>query len=255
MEPTSGPAEPTALAAAVGPAPAELARTIVDCGSQARLRIAWSPGLSDVPYVPDENGEVWLLLPDDRSAGWPERDLTGVVHIDDGPAGATALVGGRLTRVAPDTQQHVVLALAELRPLGALLDVGRGVTLHHLAVQEVRLTGSLTTTVELAGYATARPDPVRPHAAGLLGHLAREHRAHLAAILRAHLGAARGWVPAEVAPVTLDRYGLELIYRECHGESLRRVRVAFQAPIRGIEAVGAALRAITPCECRAALDY
>ena len=179
-----------------------------------------------------------------------------MLHIDDtGPGGVTVLVGGRIGRIDGDAQQQVALALAAVRPLGALLDVGHGVSLHHLAVEEVRLTGPVTTTVDLAEYAAARPDPVRPHAAGVLGHLAREHRPQLAAILRVHLGAARGWRPAEVAPVTLDRYGLELIYREGHEGPMSRVRVPFQAPIRGLEALGAALRAITPCECRSALEY
>jgi hypothetical protein len=254
MEPTSAPAEVAA------PRLAELARSVVECGGPARLRIAWAPGIGDVPYIPDagdpDDGGVWLLLPDDRTTGWPSRDLTGVLHIDEsGPGGVTVLIGGRLARVAGDAQHQLALALATLRPLGALLDVGRGVTPYRLAAAEVRITGPITATVDLAEYGVARPDPVRPYAAGVLGHLAREHREQLGAILRAHLGAPPGWTAAEVTPATLDRYGLELIYRESAGGPIGRIRVPFQAPIRGIEALGAALRAITPCECRSALDY
>lgn len=244
MKPTPVRAETVA-----GPGAAERARTIVEYGGAARLRIAWAAGIGAVPYIPDESGEPWLLLPEERTAGWPGRDFAGVLHVEED--GDTALVGGRLAKVPADQQAGQALTLAALRPVGALLDVGHGVSLHHLAVEEIRLTGSATAPVDLAEYVAARPDPVRPHAARVLGHLALSHRPQLAAILHAHLG-----LPAvEVTPVGLDRFGLEFSYRARPGGDLRRERVPFQAPIRTFSALGAALRAITPCGCRATLEY
>jgi hypothetical protein len=260
------------LARDLAPPPAERARTIVEYGEQGRLRMAWASGLGEVRYIPDENGEPWLLLPDDRSAGWPDGDrrLSGVLYLDD-PAdgsrrrpdggrltstGVRVLLGGRLGRVSPDAQTAVALALAELRPVGALLDVGHGMTLHHLAVEEIRLVGGGpgTGTLDLTAYAVARPDPVRPHAADVLAHLDSAHRRQLRAILAAHLGRQGGWAPAEVSPVAIDRYGIELAYRAEPAGGPVLVRVPFQAPIRSIEALGAAVRAITPCACRPDLD-
>ncbi len=243
------------------PSDAETARTVVEYGGPTRLRIAWAPGLGDVPYVPDENGEPWLLLPTDRTRDWPARSLTGVLHVEDGAgtgiagSGVTVLVGGRILPVSAANQTRVAVALAAMRPLGALLDVGHGATLHHLSVEEIRLAGPVAAAVDLSAYVAARPDPVRPHAARILGHLACSHRAQLAGIVRGHLGAAPGWSPAEIVPLALDRYGIGIGYRDEPGSELTRVRVAFQAPIRGMAALGAALRAITPCACRAALRY
>jgi hypothetical protein len=113
----------------------------------------------------------------------------------------------------------------------------------------------VTAAVDLTAYVAARPDPVRPHAAQLLGHFAHAHQTQLAGILQAHLDAGDGWTPAAVMPLALDRYGLDLAYREEPGSEPVRVRVPFHAPIRDITGLGAALRAITPCGCRATLEH
>jgi len=245
----------------IAPPPAEIARTVLEYGGPARPRTAWAPGLSDVPYVPDRNGEAWLLLPGERTADWPDRDLTGIIQVEDpagtgiAAAGTSVLVGGRLSRVSADMQTPMAVELAALRPLGALLDLGHGLALHHLAVTDIRLTGAVTAAVDLTAYVAARPDPVRPHAAHILGHLAHAHQTQLVGILQAHLGAGHGWTPAAIMPLTLDRYGLELAYREESGSELIRVRVPFQAPIREMAGLGAALRAITPCGCRTTLEH
>jgi hypothetical protein len=251
-QPTSARADAHATTT---PPPAETARTILEYGGPARLRIAWAPGLADVPYVPDRNGEPWLLLPAERTADWPGRDLSGVLHVEDpagtgiAASGTSLLAGGRLSRVSPEAQTPIAVELAALRPLGALLDVGHGLALHHLAITDIRLTGTVSAAVDLATYVAARPDPVRPHAAHILSHLAQDHRATLAGILRTHLRARHGWSPADIVPLALDRHGLELAYREKPASQLVRVRVPFHAPIRGMVGLGAALRAITPCAC------
>jgi hypothetical protein len=241
---------------ATTPPLAETARTILEYGGPARLRIAWAAGLADVPYVPDRNGEPWLLLPTNRTGDWPSRDLTAVLHVEDpvgtgiAASGTSLLVGGHLSRVSAEAQTPLAIELAALRPLGALLDLGHGLALHHLSVTDIRLTGAVTAAVDLTAYVAARPDPVRPHAADILSHLAQSHRTQLAGILRVHLGADRAWAPADITPLTLDRHGLELAYREEPASELVRVRVPFHAPIRGMDGLGAALRAITPCACR-----
>lgn len=255
-----------------GAAPAERAGTIVECGRQARLSLPWAPGIGAVNYIPDENGEPWLLLPDHATAGWPDDPRRpGVLYLEDPPdgsrrqpggasptgSGVRVLLGGWLGRIGAGVQTAVAMALAELRPDGALLDVGHGTSLFHLAVEEIRLVGAgpETETVELAAFAAARPDPVRPHAADVLAHLDSAHRLQLAAILGAHLGRPRGWAPAEVWPVTVDRYGIELAYRTDPTVEPVQVRVPFHAPIRAAEAIGAAVRAITPCGCRPGLHH
>jgi hypothetical protein len=88
----------------------------------------------------------------------------------------------------------------------------------------------------------------------VLAHLAFAHRRQLAGILYGHLGAEPGRAAAGIVPIGLDRYGLDLAYLDGNGQTVR-TRVPFQAPIRCVAALGAALRAITPCACRTALEY
>ena len=91
-----------------------------------------------------------------------------------------------------------------------------------LRVHRVRWVGGYgrMDSASAADYATAAPDPIRPHAAGAIEHLNADHAAGLADMARA-LG---GYPDADVAVCTgIDRYGLDLKVATPRGEAYTRV--------------------------------
>jgi len=92
---------------------------------------------------------------------------------------------------------------------------------------------------------TGAPDPLAPHAAGIVAHLNEDH----ADALR-ELAAAAGAADATSATaVTVDRGGIELL-AQLPGGATRRVRASFAALATDPEEVRrqtiAALRALAP---------
>jgi heme oxygenase (biliverdin-IX-beta and delta-forming) len=97
-----------------------------------------------------------------------------------------------------------------------------------LGVEAVRYIGGYgrMSWVELEEYRSGMPDPIAPHAAGLLAHMNADHAATLADYCRAFTKAkdARSAVMSAI-----DRYGFEMSAVTERGP--RPIRLAFPAPI------------------------
>lgn len=107
-----------------------------------------------------------------------------------------------------------------------------------LEVAAIRYIGGFgrMSWVELDAFRAAGPDPLAPHAAGILAHMNDDHADALVLYARAFTRAASA---EEVAMTGIDRYGLTLSVRTDAGR--RPARIAFAAPIA------------TPGDARAAL--
>ena len=121
------------------------------------------------------------------------------------------------------------MAFAEVRPVGALLDVGRGATLLRLDVAEVVLReGAHCTEVGPQAHAEARPDPLAAVEARMLQHLDHDHPEVLA-LLRSRIPAGDLGPRDVVRPLGLDRFGYRLRIERPAGR--RDLRVPFPRPL------------------------
>jgi hypothetical protein len=201
--------------------------------------------------TPGPTGQVLLVVPSDGEvaaavAGGGAGDLAALVLVTDhapvplrDPVRAQVWLSGWLTAVRPADVGAATLAFADVSPVGALLDVGRGNTLLRLDLAEVVLReGGAVVEVPPADYLAAEPDPLAGIEAAALQHLVQSHPAELARL--------RSWVPAcwqtedtVVHPLGLDRLGFRL--RIEHRRGTRDLRVPFRAPVDSPAALGPAV--------------
>jgi uncharacterized protein DUF2470 len=151
---------------------------------------------------------------------------------------AQVWLSGWLTEVPEPEVRAAAVAFAEVAPVGALLDVGRGASLLSLDLAEVVLGESGTVTeVDPEEYRAAAPDPLAGLEAAALQHLDAAHPEELA-LLRARVPRS----PAAddvVRPLGLDRYGFRLRIEQRHGHA--DVRVPFAEPVIDPEQLGVAV--------------
>lgn len=118
-----------------------------------------------------------------------------------------------------------------------------------LTVASVRYIGGYgrMSWVDGSAFCDAAPDPLAPHAAGILEHMNEDHEDALVAYARAFTRATE----AEQAVMTaIDRYGFEMSVTTPSGP--RPARIAFATPIATPAEARAALVALV-AEARAAL--
>ncbi|MFI6846791.1 DUF2470 domain-containing protein [Kitasatospora sp. NBC_00085] len=143
-----------------------------------------------------------------------------------------------LTDIAPVAVRDRVrgrLTLAGRLRLAHLADDGISVHLRLDVAHAVLATPHGTSALTGADLALAVPDPLAPYEAGLLTHLADDHRDALAVLTRLidpRLLAGR----PEIRPLALDRYGLVL--RLAHPNGHRDVRLVFPEPARDADEFG-----------------
>jgi Domain of unknown function (DUF2470) len=246
------PAVPGPVPEALRPTPAERARTVAGRPGAA-VCAAGVDGSRVLAHAttPGAVGQVLLVVPTDGEvvaavAGAAKGDLAALVLVTDhaplplrDPVRAQVWLSGWLTAVRPADVRAVTLAFAEVAPVGALLDVGRGNTLLRLDLAEVVLReGAAVVEVPPADYLAAEPDPLAGVEAAVLQHLVRSHPAELARL--------RSWVPAcwqaentVVHPLGLDRLGFRL--RIEHRRGSRDLRVPFGVPVTSPAALGPAV--------------
>ncbi|HJL14969.1 MAG TPA: DUF2470 domain-containing protein [Sandaracinaceae bacterium LLY-WYZ-13_1] len=97
-----------------------------------------------------------------------------------------------------------------------------------LAVERARWVGGFgrMSWLDADAWAVAEPDPIAPHASGIVAHMNDDHADALLAYAHAFSGAA----DAEAATMTgIDRYGFEMRVSTPAGEGTERL--AFDAPI------------------------
>src|SRR4051794_26489558 len=179
------PAPPAALIDA-----AERARTVARRTAAALCVRGLAPS-RPLAHATTAAGHVLVLVPADgevAAALEEEPDRSTVLMVSDrapvplrDPLRAQLWLSGWLTPVRPADQRDSALAFAAVRPVGHLLDVGRGALLLRLDLAEVVLREEEgCAEVSPPEYAAARPDPLAGIEAAMLRHLDRDHPEALA---------------------------------------------------------------------------
>ena len=230
---TTSPAAPALRAD-----PAERARTV---GSRASAALCVRGLDAGVPlaHATTATGTTYVLVPtggEVEAALAGREDLTAVLMVSDrapvplrDPLRAQLWLSGWLTPVHPAVRRAAVLEFAETRPVGPLLDVGRGTTLLRLDLAEVVLReGERCTEVGPQAYAAARPDPLAAVEARVLQHLDRDHPEVLD-LLGSRTPAGELGPGDVVRPLGLDRFGFRLRIERPAGRC--DLRVPFPRPL------------------------
>jgi hypothetical protein len=249
MTRTSRPALPGPASRALRPSVAERARTVA-ARPAAAVCAAGIDGSRVLGHATTADGRVLLVVPTDGEvrtslAHSSDGDLAALLLVTDhapvplrDPVRAQVWLSGWLTEVPEAEVRAAAVAFAEVAPVGALLDVGRGATLLSLDLAEVVLGESGTVTeVDPEEYRAAAPDPLAGLEAAALQHLDLAHPEELA-LLRACVP-GRGAADDVVRPLGLDRYGFRLRIERRRGHA--DVRVPFAEPVSDPEQLGAAV--------------
>jgi uncharacterized protein DUF2470 len=240
---------PRPAAEVVRPTVAERARTVA-ARPAAAVCAAGIDGSRVLGHATTADGRVLLVVPTDGEvcravAGSADGDLAALLLVTDhapvplrDPVRAQVWLSCWLTPVAGPDARAAAVAFAEVAPVGALLDVGRGTTLLSLDLAEVVLGESGTVTeVQPEEYLAATPDPLVGIEAAALQHLDAAHPDELA-LLRTRVP-QRAAADDVVRPLGLDRYGFRLRIEQRRGHA--DVRVPFAEPVSDPEQLGAAV--------------
>ncbi|MGY5883188.1 DUF2470 domain-containing protein [Modestobacter lacusdianchii] len=243
-----------------GPTPAERARTVAG-RSGAAVCAAGIDGSRVLAHATTADGQVLVVVPTDGDVATAVRrsadgDLAALLLVTDhapvelrDPVRAQVWLSGWLTPMLPADLRPAALAFADVAPVGALLDVGRGATLLRLDLAEVML-GECGTVTELTpeDYLAAAPDPLAEVEAHALQHLDQAHPEELA-LLASRV--PRAWLGdgGVVRPLGLDRWGFRLRVEGRRGH--RDVRMPFAAPVSGPDELAAAINRLM-CAARQA---
>ncbi|MBB3084240.1 DUF2470 domain-containing protein [Geodermatophilus sabuli] len=227
------PAPPAVLAD-----PAERARTVASREAAALCVRGLAPS-RPLAHATTRDGQVLVLVPSGgevATALAAEPDLTTVLMVSDrapvplrDSLRAQLWLSGWLTPVHPADQRVAAVAFADVRPVGHLLDVGRGTTLLRLDLAEVVLReGTSCAEIGPPEYAAARPDPLAGVEAGMLRHLDRDHPEVLH-LLRSRIPAGELGPRDVVRPLGIDRFGYRLRIERL--TSSRDLRIPFPRPL------------------------
>lgn len=185
----------------------------------------------------------------------PEQDLPALVMVSDHapvplrrPVRAQLWLSGWVTPVHPADERAAALAFAEIRPDGALLDVGRTAQLLRLDLAEVVLgEGGAGLDIGPQEFLAARPDPLAGLESDHLRHLATDH-ADVLELLAGRLPAGMVAPDDVVRPLGLDRFGFRLRIERSSGHT--DVRIPFARPLTCAGQLGAAVGQVL-CAARA----
>jgi hypothetical protein len=233
------------------PSAAERVRTLVQSSVSAELDIP-SGRSSEDPSAPaspgppgygslgaravTEDGDVVLLVPaaspaarlTDHAQG---DELTAVLEITDvAPVAVPQRVRGRawiagwLTAVRPAQRAHYARLIAEQHPERPSADVAW--VLLRLEVGEAYVDDLWgAESVEPDDFAAAEPDPLMPHEAELLQHLASSHHEQMRGLcaLLSEPGPACAAADGRAVPLSVDRFGMrvrfcDILIGEASGE-------------------------------------
>lgn len=231
------------------PTAAERVRTLVESRVSASLNI---PGIeldelgSGAPEarVVNTDGDVILLVPADspaaRAAAYAQDDdVTVVMEVTDvAPVSVPhrirgrAWVAGWLTAVRGEERELATKLLAERHPTGPQAHAPEWMMLR-LEVGEAYVDDLWGEShVEVDEFTAASPDPLAPHEAELLQHLAAAHSDQVER-LYALLGEETSHTAGRRAvPLSLDKYGLRV--RFCGDQDGFDVRFEFPEPVRDV---------------------
>ena len=228
------------------PSHAERSRTLVASRTTGTLctiarEPAGYPYGSLVTFALDGGAPVFLISKLAAHTQHLEADpraslLVAEDHAEDPLANGRVTLVGDAARVEDDASARS--AFLAVHPGAAYYVDFSDFAFWRLTVASVRYIGGYgrMSWIDATEFCEAAPDPLAPHAAGILEHMNDDHRDALVAYARAFTRATE----AEHAVMTaIDRYGFEMSVTTPNGP--RPARIAFTTPIA------------TPAEARAAL--
>lgn len=227
------------------PSHAERARTLVEVGRLGTLSTALDqapaeprpplhgvPFGSLMPYGVDAAGQPSLLISrlavhSRNLAADPRASLLVAEAADDDPLaiGRVTLVGRVAAVPAPERAACRDDYLRRQPSAQAWVDFG-DFAFHRLHVEAAYFVAGFGAMgwVDGAAYRAAAPDPLAPHAAGILAHMNADH----ADALRLYCQAFAGVTAAAATMTAIDRLGLRVRADTADGQ--RTLRIAFPRP-------------------------
>jgi heme iron utilization protein len=205
--------------------------------STLALQPAGFPYGSFVTYGLDAGAPIFLIsemAEHTRNLRADERASLLVVEPGEGDPLARARVTlvGACRPIAAEDRARALAALVAVHPGAARYADFGDFHLWRLSVDAVRYIGGYgrMSWVEPADWASAEPDPLAAHAAGILAHMNQDHGAALVAYCHAFSRAT----DASAATMTgVDRYGFELSAQTAVGP--RPIRLGFSRPVSSID--------------------
>lgn len=240
-DPGSEPSEP-ATNPAPEPSHAERTRTLVAGQTRGALSTLavdppGTPFGSIVTYGLDAWGRpvsfVSTLAEHTRNLLADPR--ASLLVVEDVPAGADPLAAGRVTllgrleRVADDAEaESAKAAYLAANPQAFYVAYGDFLCVR-LEVVSIRYVGGFgrMSWVDAEGYASADPDPLAPHAAGIVGHMNADHAGAIVELCHAYAG--RTDVTA-ARMTAVDRYGFEVVADVTGPRQQAAFRIGFRSP-------------------------
>lgn len=230
------------------PSDAERSRTLVGGVRTAALATLGEGGFpfgSLVSHAVDGAGRPLLLLSDlaehsRNLAADPRASLMATeVGAGDPLALARVTVIGRVAEV-PGAERDAVLETYRAAHPGAFYAGFADFRLYRLEVDSVRYVGGFgrMSWVGADEYTAAEPDPLRPHAAGIIDHMNDDHADALVLYCRV-FGHRPGTASARM--VGVDRYGFAMLARDAEDGDETAVRLPFHARVDTPNAVRAAM--------------
>jgi hypothetical protein len=227
------------------PSDAERGRTLLAAartGALATVALdpAGFPFGSLVAYAVDDLGRPLLCLSDlaEHSRNLAADPRASLMAAATGAGDPLALA--RVTVVGPVVELHDDAREAALRTYldrhpDAFYATFADFRLYRLDVASVRYVGGFgrMSWVSADDHAAAEPDPLRPHAAGIVEHMNDDHAEALVLYCRVFGGRA---ATAEAEMVGVDRYGFTMLARDEGADDRTAVRIAFG---RSVETAGA----------------
>jgi len=227
------------------PSDAERGRTLLAAartGALATVALdpAGFPFGSLVAYAVDDLGRPLLCLSDlaEHSRNLAADPRASLMAAATGAGDPLALA--RVTVVGPVVELHDDARDAALRTYldrhpDAFYATFADFRLYRLDVASVRYVGGFgrMSWVSADDHAAAEPDPLRPHAAGIVEHMNDDHAEALVLYCRVFGGRA---ATAEAEMVGVDRYGFTMLARDEGADDRTAVRIAFG---RSVETAGA----------------
>jgi putative heme iron utilization protein len=237
------------------PSDAERSRTLVTYTRHAALSTvstgpAGHPFGSLVGYAVDGSGRPVLCLSDmaEHTGNLIADPRSSLMVVATTPAAGDPLARARVTlvgdlvEVAPAEQETARLAYTTIHP-DAFYSEFADFRCYRLEVAAVRYVGGFgrMSWVGTDGYRSAEPDPLHPHADGIIEHMNDDHADALVSFCRV-LGnrPETGW--AEM--VHVDRYGFDVLAATARGEAAQAVRICFDEQTDTPQATRAAMIAL-----------
>jgi putative heme iron utilization protein len=216
------------------PSDAERSRTLIESVRTAALATLGEGGFpfgSLVSHAVDEVGRPLLLLSDlaEHSRNLAADPRASLMATESGAGDPLALarvtVIGSVAEVPAGEREAVLERYRGVHP-GAFYSGFADFRLYRLDVASVRYVGGFgrMSWVGADEYEAAEPDPLRPHAAGILEHMNADHAEALVLYCRAFGGRPE---TAVARMVTVDRYGFAMLARDTPDGDDTAVRLPF----------------------------